>query len=87
MGAIVQVFQRQQMPVLNQHLPVGIEQVPREAARLGASATVGTAVTDILAQIALPAMADAKRAMHEKLKRDSRFFTDLTNLLQAQLTT
>ena len=86
MRAVVEVFQTQQMTVLYQDLAILVEQVPRQATGLGTGATVGAAVADILAQIALSAMADTEGAVHEKLQWHGGLLTNLTDLLQAQLT-
>ena len=71
------------MTILDEHFTILVEQVPRQTARLSAGTTIGTAVTDILAQIALSAMADTKRAVHEKLQWYRGLLTYLPNLLQA----
>ena len=87
MGTVVEVFKAKQMPIFDKHFPVCVEQVPRQAARLGTSTTIGTTVADMLAQIALPAVADAQRAMDEKFQRNGGFFANFMDLLQTQLTT
>ena len=60
-----EVFQRQQMTALLYHLTVAVGQVEGKAAELGTSAAVGTTAEAILRGIALSAITDAERAMHE----------------------
>ena len=63
-----EVFQRQQVPPLLYHLTVAVGQVEGKAAELGTSAAVGTTAEAILRGIALSAITDAERAMHEDLE-------------------
>ena len=81
MRAVVEVLQGEQMSILYQDFTVFIKQVPRQATGLGTGTTVGAAVADILAQIALSAMADAQGTMHEKLQRHRGLLSNLPNLL------
>ena len=60
MGAVVQVFQAEQVFAFNQHLTLRVEQIPWQSAGLGTGAAVGRAVADILAQIALSTVADTQ---------------------------
>ena len=64
------VFQRQQVTALLYHLAVAVSQVEGQAAELGTSAAVGTTAEAILRGIALSAITDAERAMHEDFELD-----------------
>ena len=64
------VFQRQQVPALLYHLSVAVGQVEGKAAELGTSAAVGTTAEAILRGIALSAITDAERTMHEDFELD-----------------
>ena len=75
------------MPVFDQHITISVKKVIGETARLGAGTTVGTAVADILAQIALPAVADTQGTMDEKFQRHGGLLPNLANLFKAQLAT
>ena len=77
----------QQMAVPDEDVALGVEQVVRQAARLGAGATVGATVADVLTEIALSAMADAEGAVNKKLQRYGGLLSDGTYFLQTQLTT
>ena len=87
MRAVVEVFQAEEMPIFNQHVAVGVEEVVGQTAGLGTSATVGAAVADKLTQIAPPAVADTQGAVDEKLQRHGGLLPDFTDLLEAQFTT
>ena len=51
---------------------VGVHQVEGQAAELGALAPVGTAAEAGLADVALPAVTDAERSVHEDFERRLR---------------
>ena len=74
------------MSVFYQHVAFGIEQVVRQTTRLGAGTTVGATVADVLAEIALPAVADTQGTVDKELQRHGGFFPYRTDFLEAQLT-
>ena len=67
---LAEVFQRQQVPGLLYHLAIAVSQVEGKAAELGTSAAVGTTAEAILRGIALSAITDAERTMHEDFELD-----------------
>ena len=86
MGAVVEVFQAQQMLPLDQHTARLVEQVPRQAARLGAGTPIGAAVADVMAQITLAAVTHTQGAMHKKLQRHGGLLADRPDLFHAEFT-
>ena len=56
------------MAVAHKDVAIGILQIERQAAELGALATVGTAVEEALAGISPTAETNAKGTMNERLK-------------------
>ena len=55
--------------VVHEHLAVSVHQVVAGTARLRAGAAVGTATRQILAQVALPAVAHAERTVDKELQQ------------------
>ncbi len=84
--ALVEVADREQVFVAEQSLAFSIHQRVEVAAGLGALSAVAAASADGVTQVALPAVADAQRAVDEGLQLQAGGGADLTDLLQAEFT-
>ena len=75
------------MFIAHYHFPVRIRQTERQAAELRTLSPVSTASEASMTNIALAAIADAKRTMHENLQQNLRTsFVNTMNILQRQFT-
>ena len=71
--------------ILEQHLARSVLHIVQAAARLGAFTAVGAPAGQILGQVALPAVADAQRAVNKELYFRRNSSTNGTHLLQRHL--
>ena len=82
----IEIFQRKQMLVFDQHFTVGIGELIRQAAVLSAFAAVGTASGHGLADVALSAVTHTQGTMYKTLELHFCLFANFTYLVQGEFT-